>query len=267
MKKWKGEVDKAKGVGDTPNGERLFLCLVDANKDRVCVVQTQGIRRQSASLQSPTPASPLSAAAAVRTAKTDGVPTDALGDKVRDKCTEMLYDALAFDSGARTSRTSSFVSLRFSADLLGLTANDQLNSRARAIEEIVYAQHSYQTSGPYRSKMRSLYLNLKDKSNPSLRESVVSGDLPAAQLCKMSSQVLRVSVSPHDESDPCVSSQEMASEDRKQADNKINQANFYSSLGSEEMAAETDAFQCGRCKQVRPFDFFQHVFLDIMGLA
>jgi transcription elongation factor S-II len=80
--------------------------------------------------------------------------------------------------------------------------------------------------------MRSLYLNLKDKGNPSLRESVVSGDLPATRFCQMSSQ-------------------EMASEERKQADNKIKQANFHSSLGSEEMAAETDAFQCSRCKQVR----------------
>ena len=116
-------------------------------------------------------------------------------------------------------------------DVNDILANDQLSARARAIEEMVFKQHKHQTSQPYRTKIRSLYLNLKDKSNPGLRDSVVSGDLPASRLCTMTSQ-------------------EMASEDRKQADKKISEANFYNSLGSEEMAAETDAFQCSRCKQV-----------------
>lgn len=43
----------------------------------------------------------------------------------------------------------------------------------------------------------------------------------------------------------------MASEERKAADNKIKEQNFQKSLGAGEQAAETDAFQCGRCKQVR----------------
>ena len=34
-----------------------------------------------------------------------------------------------------------------------------------------------------------MYVNLKDKNNPTLRESVVSGDLPVARFCKMTSQV------------------------------------------------------------------------------
>ncbi|KAF8590395.1 transcription elongation factor [Ramaria rubella] len=196
VKKWKSEVDKAKAGAAAPAGTKP-----------TGTVQVQGLRRASVVSQQ-SPASP-STPSAVRTAKSDGVATNVIGDTVRDKCMQMLYDALAFDSGA---------------------PNDQLSSRARAIEEVVYAQHSHQTSQPYRTKMRSLYLNLKDKGNPSLRESVVSGDLPASRLCQMSSQ-------------------EMASEERKQADKMISEANFHASLGSEEMAAETDAFQCGRCKQ------------------
>ncbi|KAF8515182.1 transcription elongation factor [Gautieria morchelliformis] len=194
VKKWKGEVDRAKAAG---SGSQVKPAL-----------HLQGVRRgSSASQLSPGPASPSTSIA--RTAKTDGVPINVLGDPVRDKCVQMIYDAIAFDSGA---------------------PNDQLSSRALAVEETVYAQHHRQTSQPYRTKIRSLYLNLKDKSNPGLRESVVSGDLPASRLCTMTSQ-------------------DMASEDRKQADKKISEANFYNSLGSEEMAAETDAFQCGRCKQ------------------
>ncbi|KAH9840168.1 transcription factor S-II, central domain-containing protein, partial [Rhodofomes roseus] len=72
--------------------------------------------------------------------------------------------------------------------------------------------------------------NLKDKNNPTLRESVVSGDLPVQRYCKMSSQ-------------------DMASEERKAADNKIKEENLHKALGAEEVQAETDAFQCGRCKQ------------------
>ena len=49
---------------------------------------------------------PLSAPGAsnngARTAKGDGVSTSITGDKTRDKCIEMLYDALALESGFRT---------------------------------------------------------------------------------------------------------------------------------------------------------------------
>jgi transcription elongation factor S-II len=41
----------------------------------------------------------------------------------------------------------------------------------------------------------------------------------------------------------------MASEERKAADSKIQSDNLFNSLGAGEVQAETDAFQCGRCKQ------------------
>ena len=45
----------------------------------------------------------------------------------------------------------------------------------------------------------------------------------------------------------------MASEERKAADKKIADENLFKSLGAEEVQAETDAFQCGKCKQVRTY--------------
>jgi hypothetical protein len=42
----------------------------------------------------------------------------------------------------------------------------------------------------------------------------------------------------------------MASEERKAADAKIEEDNLFLSLGAADQQAETDAFQCGRCKQV-----------------
>lgn len=48
-------------------------------------------------------------------------------------------------------------------------------------------------------------------------------------------------------------SQEMSSEERRAADQKIKEENFFKSLGAGEREAETEGFQCGRCKQVRSF--------------
>ncbi|KAK0486567.1 hypothetical protein IW261DRAFT_1416341 [Armillaria novae-zelandiae] len=41
----------------------------------------------------------------------------------------------------------------------------------------------------YKGKIRSLFVNLRDKGNPSLREGVISGDVPADKLATMTSEV------------------------------------------------------------------------------
>jgi len=52
---------------------------------------------------SPTTATSATSNGPPRTFKTDGITFSTTGDKTRDKCTEMVYDALAWDSGARES--------------------------------------------------------------------------------------------------------------------------------------------------------------------
>ncbi|KAN0118945.1 Transcription factor S-II (TFIIS), central domain containing protein [Russula decolorans] len=143
-----------------------------------------------------------------RTAKSDGVSTSITGDRTRDKCTEMLYDALALESGFPT---------------------DLILQRARLVEETV-CKDSKGTTSAYKSKIRTLFVNLKDKNNPGLRRSVTAGDIPAQTFARMTSQ-------------------DMASEERKAADAKIEEDNLFLSLGAADQQAETDAFQCGRCKQ------------------
>jgi transcription elongation factor S-II len=53
-----------------------------------------------------------------RTAKSDGVSTSITGDKTRDKCIEMLYDAFALESGFRMSSLSSLATLIGSAYII-----------------------------------------------------------------------------------------------------------------------------------------------------
>lgn len=52
-------------------------------------------------------------------------------------------------------------------------------------------------TGPeYKAKIRSLFVNLKDKNNPSLRENVVSGDISVDKFTKMTSQVGHIATEP-----------------------------------------------------------------------
>ncbi|KAF8628773.1 hypothetical protein AX15_003729 [Amanita polypyramis BW_CC] len=191
VKKWKHAVDKEKqtlAAKTTVNGK-----VADTGK-------------RSASASSGTPGTPTTTSAS-RTAKGDSVKGNT-GDSTRDKCVELIYDALAFDSGAPV---------------------DLIFKRAQGVELATFTYFGG-TSANYKSKIRSLFVNLKDKNNPGLRESIVSGEIPFDKL-------------------PTMSSEDLASEERKAADTKIKESNFFNSLAAEEQQAETDAFQCSRCKQ------------------
>lgn len=59
---------------------------------------------------------------------------------------------------------------------------------------------------------------------------------------------------------PC---QEMASGERQAANRKIVEDNLFNSLGAAEQQAETEAFQCGRCKQVRSLVIHGLVLADV----
>jgi transcription elongation factor S-II len=78
--------------------------------------------------------------------------------------------------------------------------------------------------------MRSLMQNLKDKNNPSLRESVASGSLPVERLCVMTPA-------------------ELASEERKAQDRQMMEKNLFQARGAGNIQSETDTFKCGRCGQ------------------
>ncbi|KAJ6552097.1 transcription elongation factor S-II [Mycena vulgaris] len=181
VKQWKTEVEKAKAAlgGDSAKPTVTIVSIGDS-----------------------TPKTPSGPSPNVRTLKSDGVAGGFTGEKTRDKCIELVYDALANDSGAPV---------------------DLILQKAKAIEAAVYAEFGG-TTQPYPTKMRSLFVNLKDKNNPSLREAVASGDIPVENFVKMTSQ-------------------EMAPTEQ------IKQQNLHNSLGAEEQQAETTAFQCSKCKQ------------------
>lgn len=54
----------------------------------------------------------------------------------------------------------------------------------------------------------------------------------------------------------------MASGERQAANRKIAEDNLFNSMGAAEQQAETDAFQCGRCKQVRSLMIHRAILAD-----
>lgn len=142
--------------------------------------------------------------------KTDNsIDGNVTGNKVRDNCIQLIYDALVQDSKDE---------------------NTVILLKAKSIDEFVFNSSSNKTDGIYRQKMRSLLLNLKDKNNPSLRQSVISGELSIPRLCTMSPQ-------------------EMASKERREQDKKLEEMNLFKARGPKPVKAVTDLFQCGKCKQ------------------
>lgn len=56
---------------------------------------------------------------------------------------------------------------------------------AAAIEEAVHVQFS---EGDYKTRIRTIIFNLKDKKNPELRRRVVLGEIPPEEFAGMSSE-------------------------------------------------------------------------------
>ena len=157
------------------------------------------------SSQASSPKTP-SAEGPPRTVKTDEVFVKSTGNVPRNKTIELMYAAIGFGSGADS---------------------DLLLKRAVAIEKNIFSEFG-DINQDYKNKVRSLSLNLKNKSNPGLRESVVSGELSIEKLCNMSVEA-------------------MASEEAQARDRKLAEEALFKARGAGSAQAETDMFKCGKC--------------------
>lgn len=101
-------------------------------------------------------------------------------------------------------------------------------AKVEAIEHFLYESHG--VADAYREKIRSLFLNLRDASNPSLRLRVLAGSLIVERFCVMSAQ-------------------DMKSKERLEEEERIREENLFKARGAQPQEAETDQFKCGKCKQ------------------
>ena len=106
---------------------------------------------------------------------------------------------------------------------------DEILSVAKQIEVAAYAKAG-SVNDTYKGKMRSLFQNLKSKSNPQLRKRVLTGEVPADKFVVMT----------HDE---------MKSDARRAEDEKLEQINMNQAMVAQVEKAISKEFQCGKCKQ------------------
>jgi transcription elongation factor S-II len=131
----------------------------------------------------------------------------------------LCFFALGSDLGTATSHLFSLTK-SLESEILKTTAVDP---------------SSREPSSTYRPKIRSLFQNLK--SNPSLRANLVAGHLSVKRLATMTSE-------------------EMASDKRKEENQKLQEKNIFNAQGAAPKNATTNEFQCGKCKQ-RKVSYYQ----------
>ncbi|EST05740.1 Transcription factor IIS, N-terminal [Kalmanozyma brasiliensis GHG001] len=154
-----------------------------------------------------------STTAATPASSTTKIDFEILNDKVRNACLKLLYQALEIGKENHGWNDS------------------QIFDAAVAVEAAILAnQGKGSVTADYRNKVRSLSLNIKDKNNPDLRARVVEREISADVLVTMTNE-------------------ELASDKRKREIEELHMQNLFKAKGAAAQEAETDAFQCGRCKQ------------------
>ncbi|KAL1921820.1 uncharacterized protein VTP21DRAFT_10462 [Calcarisporiella thermophila] len=216
VRKWKEDIKKndksdeqlKEGKKEEVNGEKKNRPSNESEATGKPKLNTEPLVRRDSTPSTPNSVSTPGTPSEVRTMASDGIISNSTDDTSRNKSIEMLYNAMAWDSNG-------------DSDLIYL--------RAKTIEKFTFGEFK-SVDAKYKAKIRSLFLNLKAKNNPGLREGVVSGEISVERFCSMSVQ-------------------EMASEEQKQKDRKIHLDNLFKARGAGPTQAETDMFKCGRCKQ------------------
>jgi len=154
-------------------------------------------------------ASKLSVPPDKRTWKADGVDTNVTTSKVRDSCIGLMYDGLCLGSTEPPK---------------------EVLKKAIAVEGAAFDHLGPDTKEAYRTKMRSLFQNLKNKSNTSLRVRVLSGAIKPDHFIRMTSDELR-------------------SDSQREADEKIKKENMNNAMVAQGERSISTSLQCGKCGQ------------------
>ncbi|KAF4589484.1 transcription elongation factor s-ii [Ophiocordyceps camponoti-floridani] len=142
---------------------------------------------------------------------TDGIDIKRTGSTLRDQCIGLVYNGLAFRS---TEAPSDVV------------------SKASAIEKAVLEVYGSPENADYKKKIRSLFANLKNKSNRELGLRVMSGDITPEQFATMTDE-------------------ELKSEDQRKKDQELERENMKKAQVPMAEKSISDSLECGRCKKKR----------------
>ncbi|KAF2155822.1 transcription elongation factor S-II family protein [Myriangium duriaei CBS 260.36] len=144
-----------------------------------------------------------------RNVTTDGVKYEVTGNATRDACVKLMYDGLAFMSEE---------------------ASEDIFKVARNVELAAYDKYQPETSSEYKTRLRSLFQNLKNKSNPGLRADVFSGAIEPARFVVMTHE-------------------ELKSDKMKAVDQKLEKENLHKAMVAQEEKSISTSLTCGKCGQ------------------
>jgi transcription elongation factor S-II len=102
--------------------------------------------------------------------------------------------------------------------------------KAREVELAAYNHFKSTVSDAYKQKMRSLFQNLKNKSNPTLRVRILSGSIAADKFIIMSLD-------------------ELKSAEKRAEEEKLAKDNMDKAMVPQEIKSVSDALRCGKCGQ------------------
>lgn len=139
----------------------------------------------------------------------DKVDIKRTNQKTRDNSIGLFYNGLAFLSNA--------------------SPNSVLEC-AVACEKATFVAFGPETNKAYIAKVRSLFQNLKNKSNPKLRTNVLSGDIPPERFVQMTAD-------------------ELKSAERREQDEQLIKENLKDSYVPKEEKSISSSLQCGKCGQ------------------
>ena len=200
VKKWRDDIQKQKGsptiqqkASPTPNGQPMSATPPTS----------QG------SPGATTGSSKSTVPPDQRDFKKDNVDTKRTNQATRDNCIGLFYNGLCYSS--TVSPTS----------VIGC---------AVACEQAVFDVFGPENNDTYKAKVRSLFQNLKNKSNPGLRTGVLSGEIPPERFVRMSND-------------------ELKSAERKAEDMKMMKENLRDAQVPQAEKSISTSLQCGKCGQ------------------
>lgn len=198
---------------EDPEVSALVKKIIKQWKDEV---SKEKHKKRAAAVKKSAPAPAPVVSTKPRTPASDGVKLNYHDNSTRNGSISGLYTALA----------------------MGSTVDSEIIAKvAKDIEAAAYKVNDEKVEDKYRTKMRSLIMNLRNKKNPELRTRVVQGDIEPARFVAMTNE-------------------ELAPESLKKVMQDMHEQNLFNAQGAVQKRAVTDRLVCGRCKK-REVSYYQ----------
>ena len=208
VKKWRDDIQKQKGgPSAATNGAAAAAAAAAKNRKASPAGNSSPAPRENGTSDTAT-SKPAADAPKVpldqRDFKKDKVDVARTNQETRDRCIGLIYNGLCFMSPNPSS---------------------EILAKAVAVEAAGFAKVGPETNPAYSTKMRSLFMNLKNKSNPGLRQGVLNGNIEPERFVMMTME-------------------ELKTKERKAEDEKFNRENMKDSQMPQAERSVSSSLQC-----------------------